>query len=201
MRSLNSGARKEPWRVGSSQPSWKRPYAFVVSFSFSFIFPLLWFVLRRSKCSEWLLLGVATTNKSVVVSSRRCLMLALRVRESWLSVQGCAKLPMKQRKDWNDKVVKDSNLKPALSWQHVQAHLTSNARVTQNFFKVGEVASTGGCVAAPIWPHGALRRSFWWSLINDVSDSISLSQAVCKPCTQTLSTKHNNAIYIFWDFF
>ena len=30
--------------------------------SFSFIFPLLWFVLRRSKCSEWLLLGVATTN-------------------------------------------------------------------------------------------------------------------------------------------
>ena len=45
--------------------------------------------------------------------------------------------------------------------------------------KVGEVASTGGCVAAPIWPHGALRRSFWWSLINDVSDSISLSQAVC----------------------
>ena len=83
--------------------------AFVFSFSFSFIFPLLWFVLRRSKCSEWLLLGVATMNKSVVVSSRRCLMLVLRVRESWVSVQGCAKLPMKQRKDWNEKVVKDSN--------------------------------------------------------------------------------------------
>ena len=62
MRSLNSGARKEPWRVGSSQPSWKRQHAFVFSFSFFSIFPLLWFVLRRSKCSEWLLLGVATTN-------------------------------------------------------------------------------------------------------------------------------------------
>ena len=34
MRSLNSGARKEPWRVGSSQPSWKRQHAFVFSFSF-----------------------------------------------------------------------------------------------------------------------------------------------------------------------
>ena len=30
----------------------------------------------------------------------------------------------------------------------------------KTFFKVGEVASSGGCVAAPIWPHGALRRSF-----------------------------------------
>ena len=60
----------------------------------------------------------------------------------------------------------------------MQAHLTSNVRATQNFFAVGEVASTGGCDAAPIWPHGALRSSFWWSLINDVSDSISPSQAV-----------------------
>ena len=34
------------------------------------------------------------------------------------------------------------------------------ARATENFFKVGEVASSGGCVAAPIWPYGALRRSF-----------------------------------------
>ena len=179
MRSLNSGARKKPRRIGSSQPSWKRPHAFVFSFSSSFIFPLLWFVLRRSKCSEWLLLGEATTNKSVVMSSRRCLMLVLRVRESWVSVPaGLCKAPNETKKRLKWESGKRQQLKPALSWQHVQAHLTSNARATQNFFKVGEVASTGGCVAAPIWPHGALRRSFWWSLINDVSDSISLSQAV-----------------------
>ena len=61
-----------------------------------------------------------------------------------------------------------------------RASSTLNARATQNFFKVGEVASTGGCVAAPIWPHGAVCRSSWWSLINDVSDSNSLSQAVLK---------------------
>ena len=52
--------------------------------------------------------------------------------------------------------------KTALSWQHVQVHLTSNARPRQlkTFQSSGEVASSGGCVAAPIWPHGALRRSF-----------------------------------------
>ena len=44
-------------------------------------------------------------------------MLVLRVRKSWVSVQlqGCAKLPMKQRKDWNEKVVKDSNTRPIMT--------------------------------------------------------------------------------------
>ena len=92
---------------------------------------------------------------------------------------GLCKAPNETKKRLKWESGKRQQLKPVLSWQHVQAHLTSNARATQNFFKVGEVASTGGFVAAPIWPHGALRRSFWWSLINDVSDSISLSQAVC----------------------
>ena len=45
----------------------------------------------------------------------KTLMLVLRVRESWVSVQGCAKLPMKQRKDWNEKVVKDSKTRPIMS--------------------------------------------------------------------------------------
>ena len=68
----------ESWQ----QSTKKGEHAFVFSFSFSFIFSPLWFFLRISKCSEWLVLGVATTNYSVVVSSRCCLMLVLRVRES-----------------------------------------------------------------------------------------------------------------------
>ena len=40
----------------------KGSHTFVLLHSFSFIFSLPRFVLRRSKCSEWLLLGVATTN-------------------------------------------------------------------------------------------------------------------------------------------
>ena len=97
-------------------------------------------------------------------------------REVW-----CVTPPMKQRKDWNEKkMVKAITIKTAQSWQHVvQVHLTSNARAMHNFFKVGEVTSVGGSVASPIWPHGALRRSFWWSLINDVSNWIPLFQAVC----------------------
>ena len=47
MRSLNSGARRKPRRIGSSQPSWKRPHALEFSFSSSFIFPLLWFVSSK----------------------------------------------------------------------------------------------------------------------------------------------------------
>ena len=35
MRSLLLGAREKPWRIGSSQPSWKRPHAFAFSFLFS----------------------------------------------------------------------------------------------------------------------------------------------------------------------
>ena len=42
--------------------------------------------------------------------------------------------PMKQRKNWNEKMVKVL----CISWPHVQVHLTSNTRATQNFFKVGD---------------------------------------------------------------
>ena len=35
----------------------------------SFIFRLSWFVLRRSKCSEWLLLSVATTKRRRVIKT------------------------------------------------------------------------------------------------------------------------------------
>ena len=71
--------KKETWRVGSSQPRKENTH---LCSRFPFIFPPLWLFLQISKCSEWLLLGVATTNYSVVVSSRCCLMLVLRVRES-----------------------------------------------------------------------------------------------------------------------
>ena len=52
----------------------------------------------------------------------------------------------KRQKRWESG--KRQQLKPVLSWQHVQAHLTSNARSTQNFFKVGEVANTAIQAAA-----------------------------------------------------
>ena len=104
-------------------------------------------------------------------------MLVLRVRESWVSVQGCAKLPMKQRKDWKEKVVK--NTRPIMTARASSSNFerSCNSKLFQSWWSC-HCSSRGGCVAAPIWPHGALRRSFWWSLNNDVSDSISLSQAV-----------------------
>ena len=255
----------ESWR----QSTRKGQHAFVFSFSFSFIFPRLWFVLRRSKCSEWLLLGVSR------------MMLVLRVRESLVTVQSVqgnnqprtksvagrwdireespgsgsiqhlfgdmidvmhdiiqtalqnegsastAKIrdhikeetgevvlrrtvcwalhgedlaakrrrpspalmehhnearkvpspPMKRRKDWNEKKVAI-----AITIRNCPI-MTTRARSfkfkrSQNYSNLVTGTGGAGCVAAPIWPQGALRRSFSWTLINDVSDSISLSQAV-----------------------
>ena len=61
----------ESWQ----QSTRKGSHAFASSFSFSFILSLCCssFFEDRS-VAEWLLLGVATTNQNVVVSSRRCLM-------------------------------------------------------------------------------------------------------------------------------
>ena len=66
MRSLNSGARKKPRRIGSSQPSWKRPHAFVFSFSSSFHFPSV--VVRSSKIEVF---GMATIGRGYNKQERR----------------------------------------------------------------------------------------------------------------------------------
>ena len=66
MRSLNSGARKEPWRVGSSQPSWKRQHAFVFSFSFFFHLPSV--LVRSSKIEVF---GMAVVGRGYNELERR----------------------------------------------------------------------------------------------------------------------------------
>ena len=162
------------------QSTWLEKIAHIRVLVFLFLhFPSV--VVRSSKIEVF---GMATVGRGYNELERRHVIKTLldagveSTRE--LSERsGLCKAPNETKKRLKWESGKRQQLKPVLSWQHVQAHLTSNARATQNFFKVGEVASSGGCVAAPIWPHGALRRSFWWSLINDVSDSISLSQAVC----------------------
>ena len=146
MRSLNSGARKKPWRIGSSQPSWKRPHAFVLSFSFSFCCGSFFEdrSVRNGYCLAWLQRTRASSCHQDVawcwsVDSTR----ALSERS------GLCKAPnetKKRQKRWESG--KRQQLKPVLSWQHVQAHLTSNARATQNLFKVGEVANTAIQAAA-----------------------------------------------------
>ena len=83
---FDCSSEKKSWRVGGSQPGKDRSHS--CSRLFSFIFPLLQFVLRRSKYSEWLLLGVATTNHNVVMSSRYSMILVLRVRESPKKISG-----------------------------------------------------------------------------------------------------------------
>ena len=59
MRSLNSGARKKPWRIGSSYPSWKRPHACIRVLVFLFFhFPSS--VVRSSKIEVF---GMATVGR------------------------------------------------------------------------------------------------------------------------------------------
>ena len=52
---------------------------------------------------------------------------------------GLYKAPNETKKRLKWESGKRQQLKPVLSWQHVQAHLTSNARAIQNFFKVGKL--------------------------------------------------------------
>ena len=110
MRSLNSGARKKPWRIGSSQPGWKRPHAFVFSFPFlSFSLCCGSFFedrsVRNGYCWAWLQRTKASSCHQDVAWCW-CWEYA-RVEWAFRFVQSSQW--NKKKKDWNEKVVKNRN--------------------------------------------------------------------------------------------
>ena len=151
----------ESWQ----QSTRKGAHAFVFSFSFPFIFPLLWFVLWRSKCSEWLLLGVATTNWNVL-SSRQCLMLVLRISESWVSVQGC-----ERRQSTESKIgcrpVGQSRIKSGVTRSSIRPRLRP-MKITILSRRPCKMEAVHPLPKSDPWPR---RERDWWGSIE--KDSVS----------------------------
>ena len=135
MRSLNSGARKKPWRVGSSQPGKYRTHS-------RSCFPFLSFSLccgsffedrsvRNGCCWVWLQRTTSRTSschQDVAWCSRGWCWTSRELSER----SELCKAPNETKKRLKRERGKRWQLKPALSWQHVQVHLRPNFELLCN---------------------------------------------------------------------